>query len=84
MWISRWGVGFPGSRVTPFVGEPLSETRVPDIQPARAPPCSPEPAFPAGAFGNGVKNRGKGRPACSLQASRCLLSYTGWEERQWD
>lgn len=51
MWISRWGVGFPGSRVTPFVGEPLSETRVPDIQPARAPPGSPEPAFPAGAFG---------------------------------
>lgn len=30
------------------------------------------------------EEQGKGRPACSLQASRCFLSYTGWEERQWD
>lgn len=45
MWISRWGVAFTGSRVTPFVEEPLSETRVPDIPTACTPPCGSTPAF---------------------------------------
>lgn len=37
-------MGFTGSRVTPFVEEPLSETRVPDIGIRPTPPCSPAPA----------------------------------------
>lgn len=47
MWISRWGVG-PGSRITPFVGEPLSETRVPRHPTRSRPTLKPAPAFPAG------------------------------------
>lgn len=86
MWISRWGVGFPGSRITPFVGEPLSETRVPRHPTRSRPTLKPAPAFPAG---EGIQLKGaqsgrKGRPACSPQASRCFLSYTRWERRQWD
>lgn len=46
VWISRWGVGFIGSRVTPPVEEPLSETRVPDTRSAHAPPRSLAPTFP--------------------------------------
>lgn len=37
-------MGFTGSRATPFVGEPLSETRVPDIGVCPTPPRSPAPA----------------------------------------
>lgn len=42
MWISRWGVGFTGSRVTPFVQEPLSETRVPNILLCSHPALQPD------------------------------------------
>lgn len=83
MWISRWGVGFPGSRITPFVGEPLSET-----SPQTSNPLTPHPEalhlhsrLERGIQLKGVKCGRKGRPACSLQASRCFLSYTRWERR---
>lgn len=46
MWISRWGVGFTGSRVTLLVEEPLSETRVPDIPICSRPTLQPYTCIP--------------------------------------
>lgn len=46
MWISGWGVGFTGSRVTPFVEEPLSETRVPATLVCSRPSLKPGPCIP--------------------------------------
>lgn len=71
---------FTGSRVTPLVEEPLSETRVPGTGSARA-PCSPAPELqgwrgarlPTPAERAAVQ--GKGRlPA--LAGSCCFLSCT--------
>lgn len=76
-------MGFTGSRVTLFVEEPLSETRVPGVGSAPAHPAALHQHSRAGKGQgfcllqlSGLKCRRKGRHACCLQASCGFLSNT--------
>lgn len=69
------GVDFTGSRVTPFVEEPLSETRVPGAGSARA-TCSPAPGFQGrqgACFLSTPAERAEGRRKGRLPALASLL-----------